>query len=349
MLFDLFFSAIQAYNQIGMFTGALICLGIGGFILGNSLYWRVHAVRVTGTVVGVLPKGNVYFPVYQYTGPDDRSHVAKADYGSSSVSGKDTGGEVDLLVSAHDPAVARERNNYLFDIIGLAFFAPGLWLGYIAVTAFPFTPMTWIVGAALSIYAGERLYRVVKLIRTKLSISGWQQHNGTIDLSKVQRIESLAVDPAGPKTQGSQMTANRKVMIPLLAIFAIAFAAAGSYQALTTYRLENLGMRTDGEIVRFVAESNSNHGGSTYYPVVRFRTTDNEAIEFKDRIGSNPPTRHTGDKVRVLYLAATPGQSIIDRGSVINWAIPALLLVVAAFAAWLTVKLQRAEIVDAAA
>ena len=108
-------------------------------------------------------------------------------------------------------------------------------------------------------------------------------------------------------------------------------------------------MRTDGEIVRFVAESNSNHGGSTYYPVVRFRTTDNEAIEFKDRIGSNPPTRHTGDKVRVLYLAATPGQSIIDRGSVINWAIPALLLVVAAFAAWLTVKLQRAEIVDAAA
>src|SRR5437588_3703586 len=118
MLFDLFFSALQAYTQIGMFIGALICLGIGGFILCNSLYWRVHAFRATGTIVGVLPKGNFYFPVYRYTGPDDRSHVAKSDYGSNSVSGKDTDREVDLLVSAHDPGVARERNDYLFDIIG---------------------------------------------------------------------------------------------------------------------------------------------------------------------------------------------------------------------------------------
>src|SRR5207248_3428098 len=142
----------------------------GGFILGYSLHLRVHAVRLTSTVVCLLPKSKFYFPVYRYTGPDDRSHVAKSDYGSSSVSGKDTDREVDLLVSAHDPGVARERNDYLFDIIGIAFFAPGLWLGYIAVTAFPFTPMTWIIGAALSIYAGERLYRVVKLIRTKLSL-----------------------------------------------------------------------------------------------------------------------------------------------------------------------------------
>ena len=48
-MFDLIFQGAQAWNQVGFFIGALFCLGIGGLILGNSLYRRVHAPRAQGT------------------------------------------------------------------------------------------------------------------------------------------------------------------------------------------------------------------------------------------------------------------------------------------------------------
>jgi hypothetical protein len=52
-VFDFVLSSTQAFNQVGMFFGAMACLGLGGLILVNSLYWRVHAVRALGTIIGV--------------------------------------------------------------------------------------------------------------------------------------------------------------------------------------------------------------------------------------------------------------------------------------------------------
>ena len=75
-MFDLIFQGAQAYNQVGFFIGAVVCLGIGGLILGNSFYWRVHALRAQGTVIGVIANGGAYIPVYRYTSADGQSHVA---------------------------------------------------------------------------------------------------------------------------------------------------------------------------------------------------------------------------------------------------------------------------------
>jgi hypothetical protein len=77
--------------------------------------------------------------------------------------------------------------------------------------------------------------------------------------------------------------------------------------------------------VRLHEEWSSSSKGShyTYYPVVRFRTDTNETIEFKDSMGSNPPSYRSGDKVTVLYLADAPrGNAMIDRGPFWNWAMP---------------------------
>jgi hypothetical protein len=78
-MFDLIFQGAQAYNQVGFFIGAVVCLGIGGLILGNSFYWRVHALRAQGTVIGVIANGGDYIPVYRYTSADGQIHVAKSD------------------------------------------------------------------------------------------------------------------------------------------------------------------------------------------------------------------------------------------------------------------------------
>src|SRR5437899_4516384 len=107
-MFDLLFSGIQAWNQIGMFVGALICLGIGGFILGYSLYSRLHAVRAMGPVIGVTGGNGTHTPVYRYTLPNGETHEAKSDTSSGWLRGKETGRVVPLLVSAHNPTEAQE-------------------------------------------------------------------------------------------------------------------------------------------------------------------------------------------------------------------------------------------------
>jgi Protein of unknown function (DUF3592) len=83
-------------------------------------------------------------------------------------------------------------------------------------------------------------------------------------------------------------------------------------------------------------------GSSTYYAIVKFRTDGNQTIEFKDDVGSNPPSRRPGDTVTVLYLADDPRQeAIIDRGIWLNWAIPGIIFSVAVLLVWLMVFILR--------
>jgi hypothetical protein len=194
-MFDLIFQGVQAYNQVGLFIGAIIFLGIGGLILGSSLYWRVHALRAQGTVIGVIANGSTYTPVYRYTLPDGQSHVAKSDTGSGWVRGKETGRVVPLMISAHNPTEAREAGGYLFDIIGLVLAAPGALMGYIALTAYPVTRMTWIIAIAMILYLGERGRRILIPKGQRLSIEEWKKQHDIgqtdLDLSNVKPIETI--------------------------------------------------------------------------------------------------------------------------------------------------------------
>jgi hypothetical protein len=347
-VFNFIVSGIQAYNQVGMFIGAVICLGFGGLLLGSSLYWRVHAIRASGTIVGVLKEGTAYYPVYRYRLPDGQFHEAKSDTGSGSLRGMETGRAVRLMISAHKPDEARENGDYLIDIIGIAFVAPGVWLGYTALTAYPITPMTWLMGIAFLVYAGERLRRVMTPKGPRVSIEEWKRlHNigdaGAIDLTNVKPMESFPAQAAP-----AQKFQNSKAAGPLLAFFAIVLVTAGAYQSVRVFRFETSGLRADGEVVRLIEQSSSgSSGGYVYYPVVRFRTAENVTIEFKDDIGSNPPGRRPGDRAAVLYLSTNPAQAMIDRG-IFNVLLPGLLFAGAGLLAWLMVWLRRARKAEAA-
>ena len=75
--------------------------------------------------------------------------------------------------------------------------------------------------------------------------------------------------------------------------------------------------------MRLKEEHNSGH--YDYHPIVRFRAANNVTVQFKDEIGSNPPSHRVGDKVTVLYLPDNLSTAIIDRGVFWNWAIPAIV------------------------
>ena len=346
-MFTYLFEGIQAFNQVGLFIGALFCLGLGGLILGNSLYWRLHALRVTGTVIGVIARGDMYTPVYRYTSPDGQTHEAKSDTGSSSLRGKQTGLAVPLLISAHNPAEAQEAGSHLFDAIGLVLIIPGVWLGYTALTAYPVTWMTWLMAAVMLVYLAERGHRIFIPKGQRMSIAEWKAQHGlggasAIDPAAVTPMEKIIATPEAEQKLRAQMKNNRQAA-PLVGLFAIVLLAVGIFQARDIARLESSGLRAQGEVVRLKGEmSSGSNSRPNYYPIVRYRTDRNVMIEFKDTIGSNPPSYRTGDKVTVLYRADNPQRDvIIDRGLLWNWAIPVILLLGAALLAWLMVWMRR--------
>jgi hypothetical protein len=338
---DFLLGTVQAYQQVGMFIGALVCLGLGGLILGNCLYWRIHALRASGTIIGVLTNGSSYTPVYRYALPDGQTHVAKSDTSSSAARGKETGRIVPLMICAHDPTQARAANNYLLDVVGLVLIVPGVCFGYTALTAFPITPMTWIMAVALLAYLAERGHRVLIPKGQRVSVAQWRRQHGlgdtaAINLAAVRPIEDVvsALDIREGRSQSSRKAA------PLIGLFAVILVCVGILQAKKIARLEAAGLRAQGEVVRLKDDFGSGH--TTYYPIVKFRTERNVLVEFKDNVGSNPPSHRPGDKVTVLYLADNPRQeAMVDRGVWWNWGIPGIIFSFAGFLAGLLVVILR--------
>jgi hypothetical protein len=295
-MLNLIADGMQAYNQVGLLIGALICLAIGCFFFGYSLYQRAHAFRAMGTIIGVICNDGMFRPVYRYASPDGQAHVAKSQINSSWVRGKETGRVVPLIISAGNPAEAQEANSYLLDIVGLVFFACGIWLGYIALTSYPITLMTWIMALALIIFLAERGYRTFIPKAQRPSFAEWRQKLKTrqttpIDLADVKPIEQILAGPDWRQTQLRKL----KIAAPVFALFAVILVCVGIYQSMKLARLESTGLRADGEVVRLQRES-SDDGGSVYYVVVRFRTEKNVSIEFKDKVGGNPPSHRRETK-----------------------------------------------------
>jgi Protein of unknown function (DUF3592) len=352
-MFDFIFRTAEAYNQIGLFFGALICFGIGALIVGYSIYWRLHALRTSGTIIGVINEGGMYTPVYRYASPDAHTREAKSDTGSSSVRGKETGRVVPLLILPHNPARARQADDYMaeavFGVAGMVMVVAGIWLAGIAITQYPVTPMTWIMAAGLLVYAASRIRRIMIPKQQRLSVAAWRKQHGlgedaTVDMTQVSPIEDLVASSDLQRSIRERQLQSRK-WAPAVGIFAVVLIAAGIYEGHRVANLEMKGLRAEGVVVALKREtsSGSQNNGPAYHPVIRYHVETNVTVEFKDSVGSNPPAYRLGDKVTVLYLADDPrGQAIIDRGSFWNWAIPALILLVGVFLLGLTVVMLRA-------
>jgi hypothetical protein len=351
---DLIFGSVQAYQQVGLFFGALVCFGLGALLLGNSIYWHLRGLRVTGTIIGVVNEGGTYAPVYRYTAADGSVHEAKSTIGTGTTADKATGRVVPLLVSRHDPSRAQEAGigfaDTVFVVAGLLLGMAGAWMGTTAITAYPLTAKTWIMAAFMIIYALWHFRRglVSKGQRLSSPAAWWQSTAGNATnagFAGVKPIEQI-VSPADAQQTTAKTSQQWKKAAPFVLIFAVLLASFAVLQANMVARLQSAGLRAEGQVVNLKGEySSSSHGGSySYYPIVRYRTATNVAVEFKDNIGSNPPSYRVGDKVTVLYLPDSPRtQVMIDRGAFWNWALPGVLGAGAVLLFWLFSFLRRAD------
>src|SRR4029077_8337881 len=110
------------------------------------------------------------------------------------------------------------------DLAGIVFVVPGVVFGYVALTAYPITLMTWIMAAGMLLYIGERGYRVLIPKGKRLSIEEWKKKNNirqtTLDLSNVKPIETLVSAPEVAQARLKQSQSYKKV-VPILAAVAV--------------------------------------------------------------------------------------------------------------------------------
>jgi hypothetical protein len=105
---------------------------------------------------------------------------------------------------------------------------------------------------------------------------------------------------------------------PVFLVVGIGLILGGMKQGETMTRLMTKGVHASGTVVRM--EESHSSDGTTYKPVVQYRSRGGEEREFASSFSSSPPMYEAGESVGVLYLEQAPHEEIIDHG-VLNWGL----------------------------
>ncbi|MBN1454075.1 MAG: DUF3592 domain-containing protein [Anaerolineales bacterium] len=103
---------------------------------------------------------------------------------------------------------------------------------------------------------------------------------------------------------------NKQLLGPLASLlFGLLFFAVGSGMTLRQRALEKQGVEAQGVVVGL--QENFDSDGSTYAPIVQFKTANGYDVEFVSTYFSSPPAYEAGESVIVVYPPNDPGKAII--------------------------------------
>lgn len=340
---DVVFNGFNAYTQVIMLLGGLLVCGIGALFLADFVHWRMKARLYKGEIIGVRQgkssQGHgLYYPVIEYKNETGETVRADTTGGSSLLSNKIPGRAADVLVMPNDPHTVRLHGGMPGALFGGVFFLPGLFLVIQSFRAFDFSIYTVLIGAAVLGFLG---YKFAKTIKPRAE---WDDVNHFKLRKKEQRrtsreaMEFLDAGQIRAQLRKNDRTALKT--LPVLVLFGLLLCGFGFHLLLEQKYMSNEGVSAEGRVVEMHSEysSDSDGGGSyVYYPVVEFKDMNDQAVIFRDRIGSNPAPYRIGETVDVLYDPANPGRSFIDRGAW-NWLPSLALLTAGILALWFGVN-----------
>jgi Protein of unknown function (DUF3592) len=325
-LLELFAAIWAALNQVGVLLGAGFFLGLGTWLGGNRLYWRLRAKAVKGTVIGVrAPRKYLYYAVYRYKLPSGKWAEATSDTGALPNPDLVTGHKVRLLVFKKYPTRVVDASSHVLETLGAVFFAIGAGFVGVALAVWPITPITWVVLAVLGIFEIYLLRRATPR-RGEPPFASLSRRARPAELldSPVHPIEELLAGPVRAERRRKQRITGR-IVTPLLVLAGLGVATLGLHLGRTTFLLQSTGEHAQGTVL-FLELKKTLHG-STYYPVVQFATQEGTTVQFRDVMGTNPPAYSEGDPVSVLYFRNLPERTAtIDRG-MLDWLAPGVLCV----------------------
>lgn len=103
---------------------------------------------------------------------------------------------------------------------------------------------------------------------------------------------------------------SKQLISPLIfLLFGLLFFAIGSGLTYRQRSMEKQGIEAQGVVVGL--QENSDSDGSTYAPVVQFKTASGQSVRFISSYYSSPPAYDVGEAVVVVYPPEKPENAII--------------------------------------
>lgn len=104
----------------------------------------------------------------------------------------------------------------------------------------------------------------------------------------------------------------------IFAVLGACFLVGGIRSWLAGRAFHRLALRTNGTVtelrpVRGYSQPGENTTGTTYAPVLAFRTHGGEDVEAVSWMSQSPPTERVGQAVAVLYDPNDPSSAIVDK------------------------------------
>lgn len=259
----------------------------------------------------------LYYPVYEYITPDGRMVRAQMKDASAWVTDNVPGTER-MISLQHDNYDQPCANQYMVVFFGMIFLTPGVLILSEALPQLePGLPLlVAVVGIAL--FLTTRLARTVDiqaLWRKKDSIREYiraKSNKPAVVKGQKNSFRGVLLNPEDVQrcVQDHDRTMIKWTPVYLLIAAAMLWTGAHFYNKQASF--ERKAANAQGQVIRLISKTDND--GTTYYAMVGFAAADGAQIEFKDSIGSNPPSFSEGDRVDVLYDPALPQDAIIDRG-----------------------------------
>lgn len=307
-------------NQLTLFLVGICFAAVGGLMIGNAVFWRLHARRVEGEIIGARRSGQYFHTVYRYLLPGGESHDGTSIVGHTSLGGRLTGARVLLQVMPARPNEVQEARSPVPTLLGVCFLLIGSWIAYFALTAWPMSIFGWVIGGCFLLYSALKTWHILFPGDRRASLAAWksviaQRHTALVPDTPIQRIEDLQQQPQGSTLQVRAGGRRSGVIFVVAGILVIAVGFIPAYRLI---ELRSSGLRAPGTVLSLEAESSRT--GAVYFPVVAFTAANGLVVHFRDTDGSNPPAFHAGESVTVMYQSGDPQQTAtIDRG-VFNWS-----------------------------
>ena len=134
---------------------------------------------------------------------------------------------------------------------------------------------------------------------------------------------------------------NKQLVWPLIfLLFGLLFFAIGSGLIYRQRSLEKQGIEAQGMVVGL--QENYDSDGSTYTPVVQFKTASGQNVEFVTSYSSRPPAYDVGEPVIVVYQSEYPEHAVIKGDGqllhVIFMLVGGLIVTVGSYLVYSTIR-----------
>lgn len=285
---------------------------LGGFAL---FAWFMYALSVLGgNSSGRKTVGRLYYPEFEYFTPDGRMVRAQTGEGTSWLSGRMPGTERVVYLSKDDYDRPTEVS-FIASIFGLLFLAPGIFILYQTVPELTFgwpLLIAFVGMIAIIFIKAQSNMSAESMLKLRREFTNYMQGKKKIRLPGLAEKKGVLLSQADLDMLIEQHDRSLKRWAPLHLLICAGMIYGGWYLHQSQTAFERQALKAEGEVVRMIAERSDD--STVYYPLISYVTMFGVTIQFKDSVGSSPPSFQQGNKVDVLYVADDPRGAIVDRG-----------------------------------